>query len=773
MTSKDKLLPVTRERLEDESRLHIAKRAKVAGGPRAVLSATAISVEEMGLVNTLKTLTAVNQTSGFDCPGCAWPDPLDHRSVVEFCENGAKAVAEEATLKRVGREFFSRHSVADLVTRHEHWLGKQGRIAEPMVLRSGATHYEAISWDDAFAMIARELKATAPDRAVFYTSGRTSNEAAFLYQLFVRQLGTNNLPDCSNLCHESSGVALKETIGSGKGSVQLSDFALADCIIVIGQNPGTNHPRMLSTLQEAARRGCRIIAINPLLEAGLERFKHPQEVGGWIGGGTPLTTDYVQVKINGDLALLKGIMKEILTLEDAKPGTIDRSFVDRFTSGFAEFCADLRAESWEAIEESSGIARQQIAYLADVISKSKNLICCWAMGLTQHKNAVATIQEIVNLLLLGGHIGRPGAGACPVRGHSNVQGDRTMGIWEAPTADFLRRLGEEFNFDPPHRSGFHVVSAIQAMSRGEVDVFFAMGGNFLSASPDTDQTAAALRRTRLTVHVSTKLNRSHFITGNEALILPAIGRTEVIRASGGEQFVTVEDSMGVVRASRGNLRPASDQCMSEVEIVCRLAGDTLGAKTAGTPWGEFSQNYDLIRDRIERVIPGFDDFNRRVRDPYGFVLPHQARDSREFATETGKARFTVHEITPPLNGPGQFVLMTMRSHDQYNTTIYGLDDRYRGITHGRRVVFINPEDAEGLGLKLGDAVDLVSHYKGETRRVSSFKVVPYEIPRQCLASYFPETNPLVPLESYADRSHTPTSKSIVVTVERSTEGGSF
>jgi len=428
----DASLPVTREEPIDESRLTITERPEVAGGPAAVLSATAISLKEMGLSNTWKTLTAVNQTRGFDCPGCAWPDPLDHRSVAEFCENGAKAVAEEATLKRVDRDFFRRYSVSELGNRHEYWLGKQGRIAEPMVLRQGGTHYEPISWDDAFAMIARELNATAPDRAVFYTSGRTSNEAAFLYQLFVRQYGTNNLPDCSNLCHESSGVALKETIGSGKGSVHLSDFALADCIIVIGQNPGTNHPRMLTTLQEAARRGCRIIAVNPLREVGLERFKHPQEFSGWMGSGTPLATDYIQVKINGDLALLKGIMKEILSLDDAKPGTIDRSFIDSFTSGFEAFAADIRAESWSTIEASSGISRTEMKRLATIIAEAKNLICCWAMGLTQHKNAVATIQEIVNLLLLGGHIGRPGAGACPVRGHSNVQGDRTMGIWEAP-----------------------------------------------------------------------------------------------------------------------------------------------------------------------------------------------------------------------------------------------------------------------------------------------------------------------------------------------------
>ena len=749
---------------DSEPELVISPRQTVAGGPAAVVSSLAISLREMGLRTTVKTLAGINQVKGFDCPGCAWPDPGEHRSVAEFCENGAKAVAEEATLKRVTPGFFSLHSLAELNQQTEYWLGQQGRITEPMILREGATHYEALSWDEAFSLIAQELNGTDPNRSVFYTSGRTSNEAAFLYQLFVRLYGTNNLPDCSNLCHESSGVALKETIGSGKGSVHLADFDLADVIFVIGQNPGTNHPRMLSTLQKAARRGCQIITINPLREAGLERFKHPQEVGGWIGSGTPLSTHYLQIKINGDVAVLKGIMKEMLEQHDRGSSVFDLKFIQDHTLGFSELCADLRLEPWDDIVRGSGVDRGQIRAVANVAMRAKNMICCWAMGLTQHKNAVGTIQQIVNLLLLGGHVGRPGAGACPVRGHSNVQGDRTMGIWEAPSEALLSRLGAEFKFTPPSQHGYHVVSAIEAMHAGKVDVFFAMGGNFLSASPDTEFTAKALSRCRLTVHVSTKLNRSHVTPGRQALILPCLGRTERDIQDGEEQFVTVEDSMGIVHASRGVLRPASPSCLSEVRLIASLAEKTLGQRFS-VAWQRLGSRYDLIRDHIARVIPGFEDFNQRVREPYGFCLPHQARDHRVFETPTGKANFKVHPIPSAEAGPGQFVLMTIRSHDQYNTTIYGLNDRYRGISHGRRVVFMNADDMQDRGLSQGDQVDLVSHFSGEQRRVKDFKVVSYDIPRQCLAGYFPETNPLVPIGSYADRSHTPTSKSIVVTVE--------
>lgn len=743
----------------------------VAGGPRAVFSSLKIGLKEMGLKTAFKTLAAVNQKSGFDCPGCAWPDPENHRSMVEFCENGVKAIAEEATHKRVHQDFFAQNSLKDLKTQSEYWLSQQGRLTHPMILNAGSTHFEPISWDEAFQVISQKIKDSDPERSVFYTSGRTSNEAAFLYQFFVRLLGTNHLPDCSNLCHESSGVGLRETIGSGKGTVLLKDFEAADAIFVIGQNPGTNHPRMLTTLQDAARRGCQIITINPLPEAGMIRFKHPQEIGGWVGKGTALTTHFLQVSINGDVAALKGIMKALFELEDLsglsdrKPGQgpIDHQFISQFTEGFSEFYENLANESWDVILESSGLQKKELLDVAKAIAGSRNIIFCWAMGLTQHKNAVASIQEIVNLALLGGHIGRPGAGLCPVRGHSNVQGDRTMGIWEAPSQDFLDRLGKEFDFSPPKKPGYHVVAAIQAMHQRKVDVFFALGGNFLSASPDTAYTEESLSRCALNVQVSTKLNRSHLFTGGISIILPCLGRTEKDLQKSVEQFVTVEDSMGIVHSSKGVLPPPSEHCQSEVAIISQLAHHTLGDR--GTvDWLEFRDDYGKIRDRISRVIPGFEDFNRRLASHPTFVLPHQARDSRVFATASGKARFTVHPIPKRTLLENQFVLMTIRSHDQYNTTIYGLDDRYRGIRNGRRVVFMNTIDMAHLDLDKSSYVDIVSTFKGKERMVRRFRVVPYDIPRRCLAAYFPETNPLVPIDSYADKSHTPTSKSIVVSL---------
>ncbi len=745
----------------DDGPLSINPPQVVAGGPGAVFSSLKIGLREMGIKTALKTLAAVNQKTGFDCPGCAWPDPENHRSMVEFCENGVKAVAEEATSKRIDRDFFAENSIDDLKNKPEFWLSQQGRLTEPMILRAGSTHYEAITWEAAFQVIAQHLKKTDPQRSVFYTSGRTSNEAAFLYQLFVRLLGTNHLPDCSNLCHESSGVALRETIGSGKGTVLLKDFEEADGIFVIGQNPGTNHPRMLATLQAAARRGCPIITMNPLPEAGMIRFKHPQEIGGWVGKGTALSTHYLQVLINGDLAALKGIMKALFELSG--PQGLDEGFISRYTEGFAIFCQSLREVSWDRIVQSSGLLQSQIMEVAKVIANSKNMIFCWAMGITQHKNAVATIQEIVNLALLGGHIGRPGAGLCPVRGHSNVQGDRTMGIWEAPSKEFLDRLGREFDFSPPEAPGYHVVSAIQGMHQGKVDTLVALGGNFLSASPDTGYTEVALGRCSLNVQISTKLNRSHLFTGGEAIILPCLGRTEKDFQKGVEQFVTVEDSMGVVHVSKGVLPPPSEHCQSEVAIIAQLALHTLDHQKT-IDWLAFREDYGTIRDRISRVIPGFEDFNHRLEQHPTFVLPHQARDGRVFATPSGKACFTVHPIPERDLSENQFLLMTIRSHDQYNTTIYGLDDRYRGIRNGRRVVFINARDMQRLELDKNSYVDIVSSFKGKERMVKRFRVVAYDIPRGCLAAYFPETNPLVPIDSYADKSHTPTSKSIVVSL---------
>jgi molybdopterin-dependent oxidoreductase alpha subunit len=739
-------------------------QSKAAGGLPAIAATLKATSAEMGLVRGVRTLLKINQPGGVDCPGCAWPEPDRERSHFEFCENGAKHVADEATTKRVTPEFFQQWSVAELSRQSDQWLNAQGRLTHPMLLPRGATHYEPVSWDDAFELLAGELNSlNYPDQAVFYTSGRTSNEAAFLYQLFVRQFGTNNLPDCSNMCHESSGSALGETIGVGKGTVTLADFDKAEAIFVIGQNPGTNHPRMLSALERAKRNGCRLVHINPLPEVGMTRFKHPQHVLGMLGSGTELADLFLQVRINGDVALLKGIMKAVLAREEQEPGTVlDHDFLAAHTDGFEEFLPALRGVSWADIEVQSGVSKEKLEQAAQIFIASERTIFCWAMGLTQHRNAVANIQEIVNLMLLRGQIGRPGAGLCPVRGHSNVQGDRTVGIWERPTDAFLDRLGAEFGFNPPRNHGFDTVRAIQAMHGGQAKVFFALGGNFLSATPDTEFTAAALRRCRLTAQVSTKLNRSHLITGDCALILPCLGRTEIDVQSTGPQVVSTENSMGVVQVSRGSLAPASTELLSEPQIVARLARATLEHRTT-VDWEELASNYDKIRDAIERVVPGFDDYNVRVREPGGFYLPNAAKNG-VFNTASGKAQFTIHELPEHNLGPDQFLMMTIRSHDQFNTSVYSLNDRYRGISNGRRVVFLNEEDIAAAGLRARQAVDLVSHFEGEERIARRFVIVPYDIPRRCAATYFPEANVLVPVRNVALKSNTPVSKSVVISI---------
>ncbi len=740
------------------------KKSKAAGGVPAIIATVKTLSEETGLVRGVRTLLKVNQAGGVDCPGCAWPEPDQKRSHFEFCENGAKHIADEATTKRVTPEFFQKWSVAELLEQSDQWLGAQGRLTHPMLLRRGATHYEPVSWDDAFELLAAELNSlNYPDQAIFYTSGRTSNEAAFLYQLFVRQFGTNNLPDCSNMCHESSGSALSETIGVGKGTVTLEDFNKADAIFVIGQNPGTNHPRMLAALEHAKRNGCKLVHINPLPEVGMTRFKHPQHVLGLLGSGTALADLFLQVRINGDVPLLKGIMKAVM----AREGALDRDFIAQFTTGFDEFASALRDVSWTEIVEQSGVSKEKIEQAAQIFVESERTIFCWAMGLTQHHNAVSNIQEIVNLMLLRGQIGKPGAGLCPVRGHSNVQGDRTVGIWERPTAAFLDKLGAEFNFNPPRNHGFDTVRAIQAMHDGQGKVFFALGGNFLSATPDTEFTTAALRRCRLTAHVSTKLNRSHLITGDRALILPCLGRTEIDMQATGAQLVTTENSMGVVQISRGSLAPASTELLSEPQIVARLARATLEHRTT-VDWEDLARDYDKIRDAIERVLPGFDDYNTRVRQPGGFYLPNAARN-RVFNTTSGKAQFTIHELPEHNLRPDQLLMMTIRSHDQFNTSVYSANDRYRGISNGRRVVFLNEEDIAAVGLRARQVVDLVSHFEGEERIARQFVIVPYDIPRRCAATYFPEANVLVPVRSVAAKSNTPASKSVVISIRPATE----
>ncbi|WP_031002674.1 FdhF/YdeP family oxidoreductase [Streptomyces sp. NRRL F-5727] len=734
-----------------------------AAGLPAIGHTLRIAQEQMGAVRTARTLLKVNQKDGFDCPGCAWPEG-DKRHLAEFCENGAKAVAEEATLRRVTPEFFAAHPVAELAERSGYWLGQQGRITQPMYLPEGADRYEPVTWERAFAIIAEELTAlSSPDEALFYTSGRTSNEAAFLLQLFAREFGTNNLPDCSNMCHESSGSALTETIGIGKGSVSLEDLHRADLIIVAGQNPGTNHPRMLSALEKAKAGGARIISVNPLPEAGLERFKNPQTPQGMLRGAA-LTDLFLQIRIGGDQALFRLLNKLVLET----PGAVDEEFVRDHTHGFEEFAAAAGEAGWEETLAATGLSRAEIERALEMVLASERTIVCWAMGLTQHKHSVPTIREVVNLLLLRGNIGRPGAGVCPVRGHSNVQGDRTMGIFERPAPAFLDALDKEFGIVSPRHHGFDVVRSIQALRDGEAKVFFAMGGNFVGATPDTEVTEAAMRNARLTVHVSTKLNRSHAVTGRRALILPTLGRTDKDVQKSRRQFVTVEDSMGLVHASRGNLPPASPHLLSEPAIVARMARAVLGEGSA-TPWEAFEADYAAVRDRIARVVPGFEDFNARLAaNPGGFALPHAPRDERRFPTKTGKANFTAAPVEYPKVPEGRLLLQTLRSHDQYNTTIYGLDDRYRGIRGGRRVVLVHPEDAAALGFADGVYADLVSEWSdGSERRAPGFRVVHYPTARGCAAAYYPETNVLVPLESTADISNTPASKSVIVRLEES------
>ncbi len=748
---------------EDPVPLTRSAPKQVAGGLPAILSATRFALGSAGFVKGTRLLLQLNQTNGFDCPGCAWPDPDGHRSVAEFCENGAKAVAEEGTTKRIGPDFFARHSVAELSLRSDYWLGQQGRLTGPMVLRPGATHYQPITWEDAFALLGRELRAlSSPDEAVFYTSGRTSNEAAFLYQLFARELGTNNLPDCSNMCHESSGAALGRTLGIGKGTVTLEDFDRAEVILVLGQNPGTNHPRMLTALQSARRRGARIVAINPLREAGLLKFQHPQEPWTFLGG-TELATHFYQVKINGDGALLQGVGKLLLEREAKAPGSaIDAAFVAARTEGFAEWKRGLDAVTLEECEAQSGIGRAQLDELAGLLAGSTRIIACWAMGLTQHKNSVATIEEVVNVLLARGAIGKPGAGVCPVRGHSNVQGDRTMGIYEKPQPAFLDALDRACGIKAPRAYGKDVVESIRGLHDGTQKVFLAMGGNFLSATPDTEYTAAALRRARLTAHVSTKLNRSHLVCGEAALILPCLGRTERDVQAGREQFVTTENSMGVVQRSRGTFEPAGPDLLSEPQIVARLAQATLGDQSP-TRWQWLADDYPRIRALIEQVVPGFERYEERVRAPGGFYLPNGPR-AGVFETGSGKARFTASRFEAQRLEPGQLLMMTVRSHDQYNTTIYGLEDRYRGLSGDRRVVLLNPEDLRERGLAPGQVVDLFSHFRGEVRVARRFVTVPYDLPRGGACTYYPETNVLVPIDSTADKSGTPTSKSVVISI---------
>ncbi|GGF39397.1 FdhF/YdeP family oxidoreductase [Williamsia phyllosphaerae] len=753
--------------VDEPTRTDTSHPKTYAAGVPAVAVSMKRGFTQMGPVRTARTLLELNQRHGFDCPGCAWPEKPGGRKPAEFCENGAKAVAEEATRRRVTPDFFATHSVAELRERSEYWLSQQGRITHPMLLRDGATHYEPIDWADAYRLISDELAALdSPDDAVFYTSGRTSNEAAFVYQLFARSLGTNNLPDCSNMCHESSGHALSTTIGIGKGSVSVLDVENADLILIAGQNPGTNHPRMLSILGDAKRNGAKIVAINPLPEAGLMRFRDPQRPGDILGAGTTLADEFLQVRLGGDMALFRGLAALLLRAENADPGTVfDHDFLETYCSGVEDYLALVADTDMDEICEATGLRLAELETLARLWISSDKTIVCWAMGLTQHKHAVATIEEVTNTLLLSGMIGKPGAGVCPVRGHSNVQGDRTMGIWEQMPESFLAAVDSEFGITSPRRVGYDVVDALRAMRDGKIGIFMSMGGNFVSATPDTEVTKAAMARCRLTVQVSTKLNASHLATGSVALILPTLGRTDRDIRDGKRQLVTVEDSMGSVHLSRGSLTPSSDCMRSEVGIICELAETVLGSDHA-VNWSGLASDYDRIRDHVAAVVPGFENFNDRVRQPDGFLLPHPPRDSREFPTESGRAVLTVNDLEWLPTPQGRLILQTLRSHDQYNTTIYGHDDRYRGIKGNRRIIMVNPDDLAELGLVDDQPVSIVSEFEGadglEERRIDDFRVVSYPTPRGNAAAYYPETNPLVPLDHVATKSNTPVSKGITV-----------
>ncbi len=747
--------------------LTLAKPKTVAAGIPAVIVSASHILSEMRPMRGWNALSKLNQKDGYDCPGCAWPDPDDERSsIAEYCENGAKAIAEEATTKTLREDFFAKHSVVDLSLLNDFEIGKKGRVGIPLYLPKGATHYQPISWEKAFQKIAFQLNdLQSPDEAIFYTSGRTSNEAAFLYQLFVREFGTNNLPDCSNMCHESSGVALTESLGIGKGSVTLEDFYKAEVIIILGQNPGTNHPRMLSALQKAKANGCKIISVNPLIETGLIGFNNPQTIKGALGINPSLTDLFLQVKINGDMALLKAIEILLMNEEENNSGSVfDKEFITEHTIGYEELISHLKNQNLNELLIQCGLSLSEINGAVEILKNKTRIIACWAMGLTQHKNAVDSIKEIVNLLLLKGSIGKPGAGTCPVRGHSNVQGDRTMGIYEKPSEKFCDSIQNAFGFNPPRKPGYDTVESIYAMHEGKAKVFIAMGGNFLSATPDTNFTAEALRKCKLTVHVSTKLNRSHLVHGEEAIILPCLARSDKDIVNNEEQFVTTENSMGVIQSSKGNLKPVSEEMLSEPVIVARLAKSVLGNKSK-VKWDQYLSHYDFIRDDIEKTIPGFEDYNKRVRKPGGFYLPNSSRE-KSFTTLTGKAQFNIAEVIPHKLAPDEFLMMTIRSHDQFNTTIYGLNDRYRGILNERRVLFMNVKDISKQNLKAGDVVNIYNYDGGIERIANKFIVVGYNIPEQCVATYFPETNVLVPINITADKSNTPVSKSVVVKIAK-------
>jgi formate dehydrogenase major subunit len=753
----------------NEDDLEVRAPKKGAAGVKAVTVALERGLAQAGVARTVRSMLRVNQHNGFDCPGCAWPESITgKRSAAEFCENGAKAIAEENTTRTVTPEFWAAHSIAELETRTDHWLGNQGRITEPVVIRPGDTHYSPISWADAFDLAAGHIRATTPERCVFYTSGRTANETAFMFQLFARSVGTNNLPDCSNMCHESSGSAMNPTIGIGKGTVSLEDIHDAELVFVVGQNPGTNHPRMLSALKDCKNNGGKVVGVNPLPEAGLMNFKDPQSLTGVAGHGTTIADEYLQIKVGGDLALFQALGHLLLEAEKENPGTVvDHAFIQAQTEGFEAYVTARSTVDWAETKKATGLGQDEITRIAGMMAASKATIICWALGLTQQPHSVDTLREIINLLLLQGNFGKRGAGACPVRGHSNVQGDRTMGIWEKPKEALLAALDQEFGISTPREHGYDSTEALEAFELDKVDVFVAMGGNFAAANSDTGPLEAGMKRAGLTVHISTKPNRSHVVHGRTSLILPTLGRTDIDdKHPGGRQFLSVEDSMSVVHSTQGRLKPVSEHLLSEPVIIARLAQATLGDDHP-VDWRAMAADYDVTRDHISRVIPGFQDFNARIRTKNGFVLPNPPRDTRTFATATGKARFTVSPLEYLAPPAGHLILQTIRSHDQYNTTIYGLDDRYRGISEGRRVILVHEDDLHELGFKDRDLVDVISTFRGadghtSERRADRFQLVTYPTAKGCAAAYFPEANALVHRELVARESNTPGFKAMTI-----------
>jgi len=738
-----------------------------AGGWGAAAATAKVLLEQSVVTKGSRALLSMNQPGGFKCPSCAFPDASCTKKL-EFCENGAKALAHEATKFRVTRDFFAAYSVTELMAQSDYWLEMQGRLTEPMRYDAATDHYVPVSWDDAFALIGRHLRALDdPDQAEFYTSGRTPNEAAFLYSIFVREFGTNNFPDCSNMCHEPTSRGLPPAIGVGKGTVILDDFDHAEAIFVIGQNPGTNAPRMMTCLVEARRRGVPIVAVNPMPERALIRFTEPQDIAQMATfGSTPIASEFVHVKIGGDLALIKGMMRAMFEREAAGETVFDHDFIAEHTEGFEELRDDIMAQDWAEMVAVSGISEEQIRRCAEIYIRSNATIICYGMGLTQHQLGSRLLQQVAALLLLKGNYGKPGAGISPIRGHSNVQGDRTVGIDEKPTEAYLDRVRDVFGFEPPRAHGHHTVESVEAMMAGTAKVFIGLGGNFVRAVPDTDRAYDAMRKLDLTVGIATKLNRGHLVHGKDALILPVIARSERIETAAGEQFVTIEDSMSNVTASRGVLDPASEHLLPEVEIVCRMAMAAL--PDSKVDWASYIDDYARIRDRIADVYPAvYADFGERIKAPKGFHLDIAPR-RRAWLTPNGKANFLplpgLH-VDAPVDDPGMLRLATVRSHDQFNTTIYSYNDRYRGVYNDRMVVFMNAEDMAAHGLAEGAKITLETiSTDGIVRRVEGLTAIDYPMPAGSIAGYYPELNPLLPLVYYDPISGCPAAKSIPVRV---------